>query len=172
MDTLGTNSAGRKMASLEVHISHFSRMWQQVRHPIDSGCRNFVTRLQDFHNLHLNCRSVCRLQEGNRQGRQGWTASPRLYGNTRRRFEIGVAPVAITTLHAPPPLTAVGANLHLHDRRPPMMSTTNLGFDHLIPQFFPLSRAFFCFPNSNISSLLSFRLQMAQDRLDLTREPS
>ena len=46
------------MASLEVHISELSGMWQQVRHTIDSGCRNFVARLQEFHNLYLHCRSV------------------------------------------------------------------------------------------------------------------
>ena len=81
--------------------------------------------------LHLPCRNVFfNLQEGNRQGRQCWTASPRLYGNPRRRFEIGVAPVTVPTFDAPPPLTAVGANLHFHDRRPPRMSTTTSGFDH------------------------------------------
>jgi len=43
------------------------------------------------------------LQEVSRLGRQRRAASPRPYGNTRRRFEVGVAPVAITTLKAPPP---------------------------------------------------------------------
>jgi len=59
------------------------------------------------------------LQEVSPLGRQRRATSPRHYGNTRRRFEVGVAPVAITTLNAPPPLTAVGADPHLHDRNLP-----------------------------------------------------
>ncbi|GAC1435195.1 MAG: hypothetical protein NVS1B11_19820 [Terriglobales bacterium] len=52
-------------------------------------------------------------------GRQRRTASPRLHGNTRRRFEVGMAQVAVTAPNAPPPLTAVGADLYFHDQRPP-----------------------------------------------------
>jgi len=70
------------------------------------------------------------LQEDHCQGRQCRTTSPRLYGNTGWRLEIGMAPVAVTTLNAPPPLTAVGADLYFHVRLPPMMSTAKVLFNH------------------------------------------
>jgi hypothetical protein len=95
------------------------------------------------------------IQEVNRQGRQCGTAPLRHYGNTRRRFKIGVAPVAITTLYAPPPLTAGGTDLHLHDRRPPMMNTTELGFTHLNTTIFRAVKRIFVVYSTELSRLAS-----------------
>ena len=91
-----------------------------MQHAVNPGRGNLFSRLEDFHTAPSNLDAAYgTLQKANRLGGQCRTASQRLYGNSRRRFEVGVAPVAITTLDAPPPLTAVGTDPNLHDRNLP-----------------------------------------------------
>ena len=122
-----TKLAIQQATSFKVHLSLVGKMRSGVQHAVNPGRGSLFSRLEDFHTPPSNLDAADRIATE---------------GESRQRFEVGVAPVAVTTLNAPPPLTAVG-EISAFMIATPAMSTANDTFKSLITHILLLCQEHF-----------------------------